>query len=344
MFSCLRLLCCSVDYTVLSSLFCVLYRELIINSKMASCVVCSKKITNAQVKVKCEDCDGLFHSQCVKMSKQDVEALTAEGLVWRCDPCASTRRKSMRLETQATVGGLNVEDVLKILKEIREEQTKTVTDFNKSYEVLHEQMEANTAAVTAHTKRVDDLMDLVQGLVTENKVLKKRIAVLEGKFDDQEQYARRNTIEIQGVPQVMARESQEQVLGLVRQVGAGLGYEIRDDMIDACHRLGQKVEGERPPGIVVKFVRRIDKDCLLQKRREKKDFSTRHMGLACDTSVYLNESITKARRVLFAKTREFKKNADYKYCWQRGGKMFLREKEGEKVITINCQEDLDKLQ
>lgn len=277
------------------------------------------------------------------MSKADVDTLSSEGLIWRCETCSSTRRKSMRLESQATAGSLNIEDVIRLLSDIREEQAKIVADFNKSHEALYEQLERNTAAITTQTTKVDDVLVKFEEVLQENLRLKKKVGMLEAKIDDQEQYSRRNTIEIHGVPLESPRESQEQVMGHVKKVGAALGFEIKDEMIDACHRLGFKSTSDRPAGIVVMFVRRIDKDKLMQKRREKRDFSTRHIGLADDRPVFLNESLTRAKRVLFAKAREAKKKLDYKFLWQRNGNIFMRKRESDSVITITCQEDLTRL-
>ncbi|XP_046687458.1 uncharacterized protein LOC124373108 [Homalodisca vitripennis] len=158
-----------------------------------------------------------------------------------------------------------------------------------------------------------------------------------------EQYSRRNCLEIQGIPE----EKNENVLDIVKDVGRALGMDVSEEMIDTCHRLGQKDSGYRGPrGIIVKFVRRLDREALLQKRRErKKDFSTRHLSLdrPSDVLVYLNESLSPMRRKLLAKARMLKRDRGYKYIWLRNGNILLRKEEGSAVIQIKTQADLDKL-
>jgi hypothetical protein len=93
-------------------------------------------------------------------------------------------------------------------------------------------------------------------LGTIEDLTKERVEQLEQRLDDAEQYSRRNCVEIHGVP-----VSGGDVLTTVKNVGMS--------MIDACHTLGTKPSTSGPPGIIVKFVRRMDAEKLLSKRRDK---------------------------------------------------------------------------
>lgn len=57
------------------------------------------------VKNNCDDCKGFFQCNRVKMSKNYVETLATENMIWRRVPCATSRRKSINLESKATYGG-----------------------------------------------------------------------------------------------------------------------------------------------------------------------------------------------------------------------------------------------
>ncbi|KAG8306560.1 hypothetical protein J6590_044540 [Homalodisca vitripennis] len=119
------------------------------------------------------------------------------------------------------------------------------------------------------------------------RILKDRNQVLEDKLDEM-------TIK------------DDVVMQAVKDVGSALGFRIQDTMIDACHTLGKKPNSKDPPGIIAKFVKRMDADTLLAKRRVKKDLSTRHLNLPTDSPVYLNESLTPMRRKLLAMARDEK--------------------------------------
>ncbi|XP_046688637.1 uncharacterized protein LOC124374476 [Homalodisca vitripennis] len=219
------------------------------------------------------------------MSKADVECVTADSLVWRCQPCGSERRKSMRFESQSLEGKLTLEDIMKKILEMEQE-------------------------------------------------------LLEGRIEEQEQYSRRNTVEIYGVPQ----EKNEDVVSVVKEVGKALDMDITRSMIDACHRLGNKSgPNNLPPRIIVKFVSRLDKEEFLRKRRVKSSFSTRHMNLGVDQPVYINESLTLTRRKLLGEARRLKREKNYKFLWVRNGKIFLRREESARVVHVTCQADLSKV-
>ncbi|KAG8245609.1 hypothetical protein J6590_108458 [Homalodisca vitripennis] len=303
---------------------------------MAVCGVCIKPL-GSRMKISCFDCKSDFHGSCVKLSKVDIEYFQNEEAVWRCDPCAATRRTSLRLESRANDGNLSLQDVITAIEDLKGEQKNTIKEFNNSYESLNSKLDDNTQALKQNTLKMDEYMKIIDALVTENKQLKEKVTVLESRLDDMEQYSRKNCLEIHGVP-----ASDEDVLTKVKNVGQALGMDITDQMIDNCHFLGERPNKRGPPGIIVKFVRRIDVENMLQKRKGKK-LSTRHLGLQTDNPVFINESLSPARRRLFAMAREVKIKKEYKWLWVRSGKIFLRKEDNAPVTVVKCQADLDVL-
>lgn len=64
----------------------------------------------------------------MKMSKTDIEYLASECLVWRCNLCAQERRKRLMFKTNAAESKLSLEDIMKVVCEIREKQNKAEKD------------------------------------------------------------------------------------------------------------------------------------------------------------------------------------------------------------------------
>ncbi|XP_046674812.1 uncharacterized protein LOC124363600 [Homalodisca vitripennis] len=296
---------------------------------MAVCDVCVKPVKSNQVKLQCSDCKKEFHAQCYNYSRADVECLNAEGLPWRCKPCSAVRRKSLRFDAEVTEGSLTLEDVMQKIIEIADNQKKQEADFNKAYEHMNEKLEENTRSVIEHKESIDKCLKIVDEIIAENNRLTRKVSELERKIEDMEQYSRLNAVEIHGVPE----SKNEDVVQVIKDVGKGLDMDITDSMIDACHRLGRRSEpGSPPPGIILKFVRRLDKEELLKKRRVKSNFSTRHMNWTMDQPVYLNESLSPTRRRLFAEARKAKKDKGYRFLWVRNGKILMRKEEKSPVI------------
>lgn len=91
-----------------------------------------------------------------------------------------------------------------------------------------------------------------------------------------------------------------------------LDMEKKEEMVDASHRLRNRKDGN-PPTVIVKFVRRLDKQILLQKRRVKRIISTVQMGYPTTSPVCMNESITFLRLKIYAAAREIKKEKNYRF-------------------------------
>ncbi|XP_046687233.1 uncharacterized protein LOC124372864 [Homalodisca vitripennis] len=227
---------------------------------------------------------------------------------------------------------------MKAIQDLKAQQVQSCKDFNNSYEALNSKVDDSLKVNTDLSEKLSKFITTIERLESENVQLKVKLHALESRLEEQEQYTRRNCIEIQGVP-----VRNNNVMDTVKDVGKALGMEIKEEMIDACHTLGKRKDAEGPPGIIVKFVRRTDADNLLAKRRAKAQFSTRHLNLGTDNPVYLNESLTPARRMLLKKARDFRRTNGYKWLWVRGGKILMRKEDNGPVINVKCQSDLDSL-
>lgn len=243
----------------------------------------------------------------------------------------------MRFESTITDGGLTLDDVMKVVTEIRDSQKQYEKSFNEACDSMDAQLIENTKALKAQHEQNGKLFKLVEDLSNENRDLKKSVKMLEERVEDLEQYSRNNCVEIQGIPQ----EKTEDVVSIVKDIGKAMDMEISDMMVDACHRLGGRQQrGDNPPGIILKFVRRIDKEEFLRKRRVKRSLSTRHIGRKDDHQIYINESLSPARRRLHALARAFRKEKNYQFLWVRNGKILLRKEESAPVKVVRSQEDL----
>lgn len=242
----------------------------------------------------------------------------------------------MRLESEAGEGKLTLDDIMQVVSEIRDSQKSCEKSFNDAFVAMDTRLEENTTAVRVQSEQNEKLFELIENLTADNGQLKKKVKVLEDRLEELEQYSRANCVEIQGIPLAPA----ENVLGILKDIGKALDMTITDTMVDACHRLGAKQNGNHPPGIIVKFVRRMDKEQFMKGRRVKSTLSTRHIGRTDDRPIYINESLSPARRVLHALARKYQREKCFKFLWVRNGKIFLRKQENAPVKLISCLEDL----
>lgn len=305
---------------------------------MSDCAKCLKSVKGVKVKLSCVDCKSVFHGKCVNMSAEDVNFLTSEGEVWRCEHCSRSRRKSMVLESKSEV---SFDDIFNLVGGLKDDIGRVEASLGSSLNACHEELRETKALVCKQREELVALTKVIEDLKVENCSLRRQVASLGSRLDDAEQYSRRNTVEIHGIPP----EKGENVDTLVKTVGRALGYPIDDNMVDACHRLRGRDGSGKPPGIILKLVRRGDAEALLQKRRVKRNLTTHDLGLTSRPaqSVYVNESLAPGRRRLLHAASQIRKEKGYKFLWIRGGKILMRRNEGDRVKVIMSTDDLASL-
>lgn len=308
------------------------------------CKVCSRGINARHVKVQCKDCQAFFHGSCVNMSEEDVKFLEEQNDLWRCDNCKKTRRASMKLESTIDEARVSNEDLVKILGEMQTESRKQFerleAELGKSVENCHDHIKELSAKFDEQSKIIKAYEEKFDAIIQENVNLKKKVKTLETQLDDLEQYSRVNCLELNGIPET----KNENVCDVIKVVGTALGMQINEDMIDACHRMGTKQEG-RKRGIIVKFTRRSVKEEMLQKRKVKRNFNTHDLNFK-DTQadvVYINESLSPARRRILNAARALKREKGYTFVWVKNGRIFLRKNEGDPVVVATTLEQITSL-
>lgn len=310
------------------------------------CKTCQKLITARQTKVQCCDCSLFFHGSCVKLTKDDVEFMVSSSQIWRCETCNNVRRKSMQVQSKLDENQPNLNDVISLLNEMRKESkdqiNKLETDLGNSVENCHQTIEELKKTVQMQTESLNKYEKMYDALFEENKKLHLHIKEMEKREDESNQYLRINCVEINGIPE----SNNENVLQIIKTVGDSLGLEVKEESVDACHRLGiKRVNESRPRGIIVKFTRRLVKEEMLKKRRVKRNLNTHDIGFTDKPAevIYINESLTPARREVHKEVRALKKKKGFSFVWVRNGKILVRPEEGASVIAVTTMDDVEKL-
>lgn len=330
---------------------------------MSSCGKCKAPVSRTiKTKVQCKQCRSFFHGRCVNLTLTEIEVISASGL-WSCEVCTLSRRLSRSLSDSTPVSSPSqgrpattptnmaiTNEVLKTLlnemkKEIIDSQTNIEKELGKALDHCMERINEFNELIRTQQDLISKQQQMINGLEVENRRLRGQLKDVVRRQGDLEQYSRRNTLEIFGVPEA-AGETNSSLKKTVIQVGEALGVKLSEDGIDACHRINGG--NNRPTtGIIVKFLRRDDPDQLLAKRKVKRDFSTRHLqGHATDSVIYINPSLTPVRRVLLAKARKLRSDYNYRFVWaDRVGRIKVRKSDDKnsRIIVLNDEEDLASL-
>ena len=242
----------------------------------------------------------------------------------------TSTRKASKMED-------DIEEIKKSMKRMAEELTrvgKELTDVGKKQTELTQ------------------LFDEVKQLKTEAKEKDEKIANLQSRVEQLEQYTRREDVVINGLdikPRSYARAvvtgghvdedaPLEDLITLEMQVISFLESKdilLDPDNISACHTLPLKEKGKGKPAVIMRFVNRKHKTDLLKQGKKLKG-----------TNVYINDHLTQKNGAIAKQARFLKKQKRIQSTWTRDCSVFIRlnadTPEEGKIIKVRELRDLDK--
>lgn len=184
------------------------------------------------------------------------------------------------------------------------------------------------AVTEAIDEKLAELKADNERLTRENIALKKRVTTLEAQMDASEQYSRRNSLRISGIPET-ANEDTDQV---VLHVAETVGVNILPSEIDRSHRLG-KPGNRQTRDILVKFTTYRARERVMKNRRNLKTSELK--------GVFVNEDLTKIRSKLLFEARKCAKTKHLLGAWSSDGRILVKDKKGT-VTVVTCEDDIDR--
>ncbi|KAG8268166.1 hypothetical protein J6590_035135 [Homalodisca vitripennis] len=276
------------------------------------CKKCAKGFSHNSCRPVCSECGENYHFKCTSISKQDYE----KNQPWLCPVCAGESGLNLSVATQeAAADKIKSTDILDLMNEMRDfrrEMKEINIDFKNNMEKYSEWIIDNGNKIEEVGKQVRGIKEDISHLYQENINLRKTVQELTNKTNFLEQASKENVIEINGIPS----KDKEDLLDLISRVAAAIGFEFQVNMIDNCYRYRTVVRADgRPGGIVVRFIRKLDLEQFIQKRKDKRNLNTRDIGFMEGQSnpIYVNNSLTQANRKLLNTAREVKREKQYTY-------------------------------
>ena len=141
-----------------------------------------------------------------------------------------------------------------------------------------------------------------------------------------------NTLEIKGIPPGV----NESVDDLVCKVGKALRLLLTENDISSAYRKHKPAERLGHPPIVVRFVHQRTKEAILEKRRLKRNLSTKDIGSMVNgaSNIYINDYLTPYYKKLYYEANLLKRAGKIKYLWVRNGNVLLRKEDGSRIINL----------
>ncbi|XP_077989357.1 uncharacterized protein LOC144443689 [Glandiceps talaboti] len=165
-------------------------------------------------------------------------------------------------------------------------------------------------------------------------------AELEKSQDEQDQYSRRENIEIHGIPEIQDERTDDITLAVLQPIYPGIT--IND--IQVTHRIGkQQQDRRRHRPIIVRFVNRRIRDKVYKDRKRMKHTTTDKLGYETKNNIYINENLTSRKRNLMKKANDRRKTLNYKFLWTQNGNIYTRKDQSSMSVVIRNEADLPKI-
>ena len=236
---------------------------------------------------------------------------------------------------------VNPTDIVLMARELRSLMLPEISDIINGQ--LPDIKAAIKTEVTASTKA---LTTEIQSLRTENEKLRKdvddltkRLSKAESDNDALEQYTRRNSVRISGVPEDFNGENTD---GIVLKIAEELEVPLNPSDIDRSHRVGKVDNKSRSaPGashrhrdIIVKFATYNAKQRLFQKRMDLREIEERQ-------NVFVNEDLTRTRSKLLFNARALMRANKLKSAYSSDGKIFIRDNDDNRLVVKSDSDILE---
>ena len=233
------------------------------------------------------------------------------------------------------------------LKDIQIENRKLaseVADLKSSFGFQEHQLNSLKVSLSKVMKANDAMKVELQALRKKLNDQKSEMDELYESHDDLEQYTRKNSLEIHGVPENLYTSTEDVVIKL----GEVLNVPIQSEDIDISHKLYSGKN--KPKNIIVKFISHKKKTALYKKRIELKNVkitqlfphSTTAAALASER-LYINENLTSFRKDLMKEANQMKKDGLLVSVWSMDGKIYVKTSPDGAPKRIRSREDLDNV-
>lgn len=225
------------------------------------------------------------------------------------------------------------EQINGIMNNVNEQINKSVGEMAQSVaDIIQTALNDRMVAIETENKRL-------QGQVTD---LTTRLQTLtqtsDQKYDNVEQYSRRNSLRISGVEESPGESTDDIILDLAKQCNVNITLQE----IDRSHRLQPRRStagansSSRPRDIIVKFISYRSRSAFFRGKSVLKSSETRR-------NIFINEDLTKYRAEILRSARNLvkNKNSNVVNAWSSDGRIYIKAADGTRR-HISSSSDLAK--
>ena len=166
-------------------------------------------------------------------------------------------------------------------------------------------------------------------LIKENNRLKDKIIELEIDLTEWNQYGRRESVEIAGIPEsILQHDLEKHIINVLKSVNVN----VQHYDIAATPRLGSK-KNNKPRNVIIRFINRKYAFLALKNRRllNKSNFK----------SYFISENLCPYNRKLFNRLYKLKKQDEIYNVWSYNGNIYMKITADDESHQIQHHSDIE---
>ena len=168
--------------------------------------------------------------------------------------------------------------------------------------------------------------------------LRSQLTAVRADMDNLEQYSRRNTLTISGIPETEREDTDALVIGLAKAAGVT----VTSADLDRSHRVGQ-FKRDKPRQIVAKFVSFNKRQELLEARRNLRAGRVQQHPILTQrvlSQTFIAESLTRKNQMILFVARQLRRKGKIHSAWTNNCQIKIRAREGGPTIKIHSLIDI----
>lgn len=242
-----------------------------------------------------------------------------------------------------------MEEIKNMFLEFKEDQEKKFERLCESVDEIKTQNSKIQSTVSFLTQDYDVLKGKIEHLEaqleSERKTNSKCFQNLEEKLERVERGTRSSCIEIKNIP-IRKSESKTELLNTVMNIGATLNVPMQPFEIKDIFRIGTRDPDNKT--IIVDFTSNLLKEKFIQMykkhNKENNKLTTELLRIVGPAKpVFISENLSPKMKRLFFLARDFANTNEYRFCWIKNGKIFLRKETGAPHFVIKDESDFLKI-
>lgn len=222
-------------------------------------------------------------------------------------------------------------DVREILKTIENKLSMMATteDVKNLGRQFSEKFDMLEGRLFEALQRTDALQKEITNLKADNLSLHEKLSAIEKNQNELEQYNRKWNIRIFNVPERQSETTEDCAKQCCHIFSEMLGVSTKESDLEAIHRVGRvEVGRKRPRPIIVRFLKRDQRDRILADRKKLKG-----------KGISIAEDLTAANYRL--ERAAFRHSATLA-SWSASGRIFVRLKNG-KILKLQVGDNVDEV-